>query len=150
MEIFQWYVPGVHFLHVSIHLFHVFLFLHLPFFKSFLHFLVEILSLQSVLWMDFSLSEKYVSKTCCVCGVLRTRVNWDEIFTQKSVVKIKNFHCLSKEYFKHLSYQAIMKNITLNYYFSIKIRKIWMNFNFEIDFWKSDLGSFWQPVWKSV
>ena len=50
-------VPGVHFWHVSMHLFHVFLSSHLPFFFSFLHFLDEILSLQSALWIDFSFSE---------------------------------------------------------------------------------------------
>ena len=39
--------------------------------------------------------------------------------------KFFDFHWLTKEYFKHLSYQgvAIMKNITLNYYFSIKNQK---------------------------
>ena len=50
-------VPGVHFWHVSMHFFHVFLSSHLPFFFSFLHFLDEILSLQSALWIDFSFSE---------------------------------------------------------------------------------------------
>ena len=47
-------VPGVHFLHVSLHFFHVFLSLHLPFFLSFLHFLVEILSLQLAPRIEFS------------------------------------------------------------------------------------------------
>ena len=56
-------VPGVHFLHVSMHFFHVFLSLHLPFFFSFLHFLVEILSLQLALWIVNSLSEIKTEKT---------------------------------------------------------------------------------------
>ena len=39
----------------------------------------------------------------------------------------------------------------INYHYSIKnIWKIWMNFDFEIDFWKPYLSSFWQIVWKSV
>ena len=50
-------VPGVHFWHVSMHFFHDFLSLHLPFFFIFLHFLAEILSLHSTLWIDFSFSE---------------------------------------------------------------------------------------------
>ena len=53
----------MHLLHVSMHFLYVFLSLHLPFFFSFLHFLVEILSLQLVLWIVNSLSEIKTEKT---------------------------------------------------------------------------------------
>ena len=59
-------VPGVHFLHVSIHFFQVFLSLHLPFFLSFLHFLVENLSLQLAPRIEFSeiTTEKTILYIC--------------------------------------------------------------------------------------
>ena len=55
-------IPGVHFLHVSMHFLYVFLSLHLPFFFSFLHFLAEILSLQLALLVGNSLSEMKTEK----------------------------------------------------------------------------------------
>ena len=56
-------VPGVHFLHVSMHFFHVLLSWHLPFFFSFLHCFVDILSLQSILWIDVAFSEIKIEET---------------------------------------------------------------------------------------
>ena len=50
-------IPGVHLWHVSMHFLYVFLSSHLPFFFNFLHFLVEILSLQVALLVVNSLSE---------------------------------------------------------------------------------------------
>ena len=119
-------VPGVHFPHVNLHFFEIFLSSHMPFFLCFLHFFVFILSLQTTLWIEFSSPEMYVSKTC---AVLRTRLNWE----------------LSESSHNE-------KNITINYYFLIT--KEPERFRFEIDFWKSnlssDLGSFWQSIWKPV
>ena len=56
-------IPGVHLWHVSMHFLYVFLSSHLPFFFNFLHFLVEILSLQVVLLVVNSLSEIKTEKT---------------------------------------------------------------------------------------
>ena len=53
----------MHLLHVSMHFFHVFLSSHLPFFFSFLHFLVEILSLQMACWIVFPFSEINTKKS---------------------------------------------------------------------------------------
>ena len=57
-----------HFWQVSMHFFHIFLSSHLPFFFSFLHFLVEILSLQMGLSLKFSFSEiKTENKLLFIC-----------------------------------------------------------------------------------
>ena len=56
-------IPGVHLWHVSMHFLYVFLSSHLPFFFNFLHFLVEILSLQVALLVVNSLSEIKTEKT---------------------------------------------------------------------------------------
>ena len=44
------------------------------------------------------------------------------------------------------------KNVVLNWYSSVKkkIRKIRMIFDIENWLWKSDLGTFWRPLWTSV
>ena len=38
----------------------------------------------------------------------------------------------------------------LIFFFEKKIRKIWMIFDIEKWLWKSDLGTFWGPVWTTV
>ena len=47
---------------------------------------------------------------------------------------------------------TITKNLFLNWYSSMKkiFRKIRMIFDIENWLWKSDLGTFWQPMWTSV
>ena len=43
------------------------------------------------------------------------------------------------------------KELLLYWYSSMKnIRKIWMIFDIENWLWKSDLGTFWWPLWTSV
>ena len=46
----------------------------------------------------------------------------------------------------------ITKNVVLNWYSSVKkkFRKIRMIFDIENWLWKSDLGTFWWPMWTSV
>ena len=47
---------------------------------------------------------------------------------------------------------TITKNLLLNWYSSMKkkFRKIRMIFDIENWLWKSDLGTFWRPLWTSV
>ena len=56
-------LPGEHLWHVSMHFLYIFLSSHLPFFFSFLHFLLEILSMQSILWINFVFSEIKIEET---------------------------------------------------------------------------------------
>ena len=51
-----------------------------------------------------------------------------------------------------LSKNIFYKDVVLNWYFSMKkkFRKIGMIFDIEKWLWKSDLGTFWRPVWTSV
>ena len=101
----------MHFSHVNLHFFKIFLSSHLPLFFSFLHLFVEILSLHFTFRIEFSSPEMYVSKTC---GILRTRLNWE--LSESS-------HNEKKHYFKLLLFDD-----------NKRTRKIWMNLDFEIDF----------------
>ena len=59
-------------------------------------------------------------------------------------IKVVQFWSYQKMYFT--------KNVVLNWYSSVKkkFRKIRMIFDIENWLWKSDLGTFWRPLWTSV
>ena len=139
-------VPGAHFWHVLMHFFHVFSSSHLPFFFSFMHFLVEILSLQSNLWVDFSFSGMYVSKTCFVGGVLRTRSTGSRYLNNYQLSKkdfiLFDFHWLST------TFEFVLEVMSNGQYCNMfsEFRAAFVCLHIV----KSDLDSFWQTVWKSV
>ena len=72
------------------------------------------------------------------CMLARPVVFWG----QRSTGSYQKVAIMKKHYYKLLLFD------------NKRTRNIWMNLDFEIDFWKSDLssdlGSFWQPIWKSV
>ena len=79
-------IPGVHFWHVSMHFFDILLSSHLPFFFSFLHFLVENLSLQLALWIVFSISEIKTEKTSWIFWLIRLIGKKNDLFLRNCVL----------------------------------------------------------------
>ena len=67
-------IPGVHFWHVSMHFFQVFLWPHFPFFFRFMHFFVLILSLQLALRIEFLFSETNKKN-----GILLPKLFWPTV-----------------------------------------------------------------------
>ena len=87
----------------------------------------KISKIKMIFWFDFHRCSHGLSKIRCH-------------FRNKSRSILK----LSKKYFT--------KKVVLNWYFSVKkkFRKIRMIFDIENWPWKSDLGTFWRPLWTSV